>query len=677
MPRVQYDLIRLQGGMDQVTPTLSLPPGFARRATNFEASITGGYTRIAGYERFDGRPRPADAVYDIFQCVLTGTVTVGNTITGLTSAKTAVVIAIDGQNLIVTKESGDFTNGETLQVSAVTVGTLTSQIGIVADGLTDATYRNLAADNYRSDITVVPGSGPVRGVFLYNGTVYAFRNNAGGTACDMYRSSSSGWVQVTFKTQLSFTTGTAEIFVGDTVTGATSGATGVVARVILQSGTWLAGTAAGRLVFSSTTGTFQAGENLQVSAATKAVGSGAATAITLSPGGRFEVVIGNIGGGVVNYRAYGCDGVNRAWEFDGTNLVPIVTGMAADTPTHVAVHKQHLFLSFGASLQFSGLGLPFQWTPLLGAGEIAMNANITCLVPLPGDQTSGALAVYTRRDTSILYGTSSANFALSTFNSGAGAVPYSGQTLDQAFTLDDRGVMTLGATLSFGNFTPASLTMNIRPYLQGRVNNLVLSTIDRQKAQYRILFNDGYGLYLTMMNNRMLGAMPVQFPVVMFCSFEGEDQIGNPRSFLGGNNGYVYELERGTSFDGDSIPASIGLPFNSIRSPRVLKRYRKASVEVTGNAYAEFQFGYDLGYRSRYFTQDLDSSHTNDLRASYWDEWIWDEFVWDGSDIAPSEVEVKGTAENIAIRISSVSDLLEPFTVNSIIVHYSMRRGLR
>jgi hypothetical protein len=147
--------------------------------------------------------------------------------------------------------------------------------------------------------------------------------------------------------------------------------------------------------------------------------------------------------------------------------------------------------------------------------------------------------------------------------------------------------------------------------------------------------------------------------------------------FLGATNGFVYELDRGTSFDGSAIAASIGLPFNSINSPRILKRYRKASVEVTGDAYAEFQFGYDLGYRSRYFTQDSDSSHENDLRASYWDEWIWDEFVWDGSDIAPSEVEVRGTAENIAIRVSSVSELLEPFTVNSIIVHYTLRRGLR
>ena len=40
LPQVRYELIRLQGGLDQVTPTLSLSSGVARRAANFEASIT-------------------------------------------------------------------------------------------------------------------------------------------------------------------------------------------------------------------------------------------------------------------------------------------------------------------------------------------------------------------------------------------------------------------------------------------------------------------------------------------------------------------------------------------------------------------------------------------------------------------------------------------------------------
>lgn len=676
-PKVNYDLIKLEGGLDQVTPTLGLPSGYARRATNFECSITGGYTRIAGYERFDGRASPSAAFYNILTCTLTQPIAVGDTVVGQTSAATGKVIARDGNSVVVTREVGSFVEGEGLTVSSVVVGSNLAVQGISTSGLTDAQYRNLAADEYRASVQAVPGSGSVLGVALYNGVVYAWRNAVGGATANMYRSTSSGWAQVVLGKELSFGTGTAEIFEGNTVTGATSGATGVVARVALQSGTWASGTAAGRLILSSSTGTFQAAENLQVSAAVKAVSGGAATQTTLPPGGRYETTVANFGGGDANYRLYGCNGVGRGFEFDGTVFVPIATTMVNDTPDHLVVHKQHLFFAFGASLQFSSIGYPYQWDPVLGAGEIAMNAAITNLVILPGDQSSGALAVYTRRDTSVLYGTSSVTFALSTFNTGVGGVPYTAQTIDQAYVLDDRGVVSLNTTLNFGNFLPSSLTMNIRPYIESRVNSATASSLCRNKGQYRVFFSDGSGLYMTLFNGKLLGSMPIQFDNPVVCCVEGENATGNAVSFFGSSNGFVYQLDAGTSFDGNPIPANMNLIYNSIGSPRILKRFRRASVELTGDFYSEIQFGYDLGYRRLDLSQTPDATYAADLRSSYWDSLTWDRFVWDGSDISPSEVEVSGTAENIAVRISSVSDLFEPFTVNTVIVHYTLRRGIR
>ena len=98
---------------------------------------------------------------------------------------------------------------------------------------------------------------------------------------------------------------------------------------------------------------------------------------------------------------------------------------------------------------------------------------------------------------------------------------------------------------------------------------------------------------------------------------------------------------------------------------------------MTGNSYATIAFGYDLGYRTNMLDQAVDASYSNDLRSAYWDSFTWDNFVFDGTDISPSEIEVTGTAENMAIRVSSTSAILPTFTVNSIIVHYSLRRGLR
>lgn len=596
-PPVQYDLIKLAGGLDQVTPTLSLPPGVARRAANFECSITGGYTRISGYERYDGRPNPSDAVYLVLTCTLTGTVAVGDSVLGLTSGATGKCIARTDSDVIVTKQTGVFVAGEGISVSSTNVGSITTLTGVSPDGLLDATYRSLAAAEYRADIGAVPGSGSILGVAYYNGVVYAWRNNVAGTAAKMYKSTTSGWTLVTTP--------------------------------------------------------------------------------ALSPNGRYEVVVANFGGGTSNYKLYGCDGVNKAFSFDGTTFTQITTGMSPDTPNHVAFHKQHLFLSFGASLQFSALGDPTTWTPVVGAGELAMNGPITNLIVLPGDQTSGALGVYTRNDTSVLYGTSAANFSLSTFNTGTGAIAYTAQNMDQAYVLDDRGVMSLGTTLSFGNFVPASLTMNIRPYIQIRRNLATASLLNREKGQYRIFFSDTYALYMTILNGRLLGSMPVQFAHPVTCAIEGETPNGDSTSFFGSTNGYVYRLDAGTSFDGLPIAANINLVYNSTRSPRVLKRYRKASVEMTGDSYAEIAFGYDLAYRSTALSQATDEQYLNDLRSSYWDNMTWDNFVFDGSDITPSEIEVEGTAENMAIRISSVSAIIQPFTVNNIIIHYTPRRGLR
>jgi hypothetical protein len=673
-PPVQYDLIRLNGGLDQVTPTLSLPPGVARRAANFEASITGGYTRIAGYERFDGRPSPSAALYNILVCTLTGTVAVGNTVTGQTSAATGKVIAQTGNQVVLTRQTGVFVLGENILVSAAVVGVIDSIQGIAFDGYQDAVYRNLAADDYRADITAMPGSGSVLGVAILAGRVYAWRNNLGATAAVMYRATSSGWTAVSLGSFVGFDTGGVEIVVGSTITGQTSGATAVVAKVVLESGTWSTSDAAGQIIVGATTGTFQVGENIKVGASTHAHVATANTANALPPGGRYETAVANFGG---DNKLYGVNGVGRAFEFDGTTFVTIRTTMPTDTPTHLAVHKQHLFLSFGASLQFSSIGDPYRWDPVLGAGEIAMNGPISNLISLPGDQSSGALAVYTRHDTSVLYGTSSLDFALSTFNTGTGAMPYTAQNMDQSYVLDDRGIIGLNTSLNFGNFTPAALTMALRPFLSSRVPLATASSLNREKGQYRVFFSDGTGLYMTMVNGKLLGTMPVELLNPALCAVEGESSTGAVMQFFGSNDGVVYQLDMGTSFDGDPIDANFNLVYNSTRSPRTLKRYRHASVELSGDFYANIDFGYDLGYRTQYLAQALDQVYPSDLRSTYWDDMIWDNFVWDGSDVTPTEIDLTGTAENMGIRISSSSDLYQPFTVNSVIVHYTLRRGLR
>jgi hypothetical protein len=99
---------------------------------------------------------------------------------------------------------------------------------------------------------------------------------------------------------------------------------------------------------------------------------------------------------------------------------------------------------------------------------------------------------------------------------------------------------------------------------------------------------------------------------------------------------------------------------------------------VQGESYAEISYGYQLGYASDQIPQLPSVSAVLNLGAvPHWDAFTWDNFTWDGMGLTPTDVDVTGTAENIRVTISSNTNYISAYTVNSVIFHYSMRRGMR
>src|SRR5579872_2878413 len=101
------------GGLDTETPGLSLQSGALRSVQNFECAVSGGYSRIAGYERYDGHAKPSDASFTLIQFpVLAFTPVVNDVITQATSWATGTVIAVSttpgSVYLAITKSSGAF-----------------------------------------------------------------------------------------------------------------------------------------------------------------------------------------------------------------------------------------------------------------------------------------------------------------------------------------------------------------------------------------------------------------------------------------------------------------------------------------------------------------------------------------------------------------------------------------
>lgn len=675
---VKPGYIKLIGGLDEVTPPYERAPGLCRTAQNFEADINGGYVTVEGYERFDGRTAPSAGTYTWLPCTSITGGAVGDTLTGAGGA-TGVIIAVTAAGFALTKRNATaYVAAENLNVGAGTIAVATTAGAVrgASTPLLNAQYLNLAADEYRDDIGVPTGSGKILGGFYLNDVNYCFRNNAGGTAAGLWKSSATGWTAVTLYNEVSFTLGgVTEPAEAATLTQGAN--TALIKRVVLTSGSWAAGTAAGRLIVSTPApGAFAAGA--ATVGAINLTLSGAQTAITLSPSGRYETVTENFGGSVNTKRVYGCDGVNRGFEFgSGDIYVPISTGMTTDTPTHVAAHKKQLFFSFGGSVQHAAPGTPYIWSAVLGATELAMGDTVTAFSVQAGTSAGGAMAIFTRNRLSILYGSGVSDWNLVAYRDELGAWAYTAQDVGYTMFLDDRGITDIQTSQEYGNFAHNAISNRVLTTITAYKPYAIASSICRKKSQYRLFFTNNRALYVTVVGKKIVGIMPIKFPDIVRCTWTAETNAGEEVMFFGSDDGYVYQLDKGTSFDGDAINAFINLPYNFFKSPRVDKSYFDATIETNGDGYSEFRMGYRLGYGATEIPQPAMQSTTLSFANPVWGQAVWGQFVWGDHTLYPSVMEMDGIAENVSIIVRSSSDYCDPLKLTAVIVHYALRRRLR
>lgn len=544
----------------------------------------------------------------------------------------------------------------------------------------DKTYVQLAIETQRATI-LQPGSsgdGDILGVWIFNGIKYCFRNATDGLSAVMYKSTSNGWEVVNLGREIAFTSGgTTQIVVGNTITGTTSGAFAVITEVVLTSGTWGAGDAAGYFYFDSQTGTFQS-ENIDVGASTNlATIAGDSTAITLSPGGKYEFINYNFYGQLGSLEMYGCNGVNRGFKYNGTSFAFITTGMPTDTPTHVIAHKKHLFFSFDSSIQNSSIGDPLGWSAISGASEIATGDTVVGFTVLPDD----SLGIFTRNSTYIMYGSAASGsdaWNLTQYSNESGAIEWSIQRIGKPIYLDDRGLTNLTAVQAYGNFENAVFSDKIRPLVQELKLKTNASTRIRAKNQYRIFFSNKTFLIASFDNNKFKGftECTLDHEVNSICS-EEDITTGNEVILFGAKadasgDAYVYELEKGTSFDGQSVEAFLRFAYNNIKSPENIKRYFKAVVECTAPDTFTSSMAYDFNYGER---EDISNSVITNQTGGFWNISNWNEFTWGGKYLENPEMYISGSGENIGLFIFNELTYEEPHTFHGAIIHYS-KRGL-
>jgi len=530
-------------------------------------------------------------------------------------------------------------------------------------------YLRGARNYYRSLINKPAGSGGILGGFVLNSDVYAWRNDVTPTYAVLHKATTAGWVAITLSDYLRYDNGTAEIYEGDVITGLSSGHTATVRRVNIGAGSYPGPThASGRLCITGATGSFTNAEYLQVGGVSKCQAVGTKTASTMLKNGEFQHIVTNFYGATNMRRVYGCDGVNRAFEFDGTYFMNIETGMTVDTPKFIEAHRNHLFLGFpGGSLQNSGVGEPDIWTPRLGAAEIGVGDDITGLKSNGNDQ----LAIATTVSLQVLRGTSNLDWILKSVSDSIGSRSFTMQEAGgNTLFLDRSGVNTIIPIQATQDLGTDAISRNVRKTLDAKYLGSIDALHAAKKNQYRLFFDDKSALVATFFGQKLMGWMPMLYAHQFTRTWAGEDDNELTRLYAGTDDGYVMEMDIGTSFDGESTLSFVQLPFNYHKSPDRNKRFHKITLEVDSPSEITLQLATDFDYGSG--GQSSRFSVLSSPTGGLWDTSAWENFFWDSSVLSSPEINIDGIGRNLGIIILHDDDVDETFTLSAAMVQFSL-----
>lgn len=761
---------RFGGGVYLQSTPGGISPGMLADVRNYEIGPSGGYRPILGYEPVDGQTIPSEAVFNVLYLGnIADTISAGDVIndggskSAIALADIVVTSGTDGY-VIVMITAGSWAAADEVYVSGkVADVTAVSSDDVNPVGVDRLTTKRLAITAQMARIGAIPGSGPVRGVVEFDDTLYGWRDNELGVACDIYKSTAAGWELVDIGSIITFEAGHGFFEVGQTITGTTSGATGIVGASVIEGGDtghddlqtngtfdtdsgwtkgsgWtisggtanhttgtatleqnivvspgdvlhvkytvsgvstgsvtasaggtagtarstngtftediiagattvlaftpstsfngkidnvevqLHGDAFGRVAVIDITGTFQAGEDL-VTASFDGTSASAAIATTIAPGGAYRLKEYNFSGQEATTAIYGCDGVNKAFEFNGHAVLPITTGLPDDTPTDIAVHKSHLFLAKGSSIVHSGIGTPHDWTALAGAAEIAIGSDEREMLTV-----AGALVIWSADKTKILYGSSADDWSLVDFSDTTGAERGTVQLFGNTpiFMHRDR-VATMTTTSSFGDFKSSSVSQNVDPLLDKFETNISGSCVVSELNQYRLFLDSKLVVVGSMAKSGMEWMLHEYAHAVSCCSPHGRNM------YFGSTDGFVYKMDSGSTFAGVPIKYYLRVLYSNLGSPQLRKLLRGIKLELDefGGHYLDLKVYVDAGKHRKYAPKIAPTTVTSQAGDGIWGGSLWNVFVWNSTAPSYPQARMRAIGTEFSFSLYSTTELAD------------------
>ena len=333
-------------------------------------------------------------------------------------------------------------------------------------------------------------------------------------------------------------------------------------------------------------------------------GSGWTAKLTMTNnGGRVRFTELNFGAGTVVLMV---DGYNYPAAFnDATNTATSITGLTdIQGAEYVSVYKTTTFYAKGTNLYFTAPSTYDDFSAANGAGVINVGQEITGLAVFREQ-----LIIFTRNSIKRIVGSTIADFQLAPITDRIGCI--SGDTIqevggDVMYVAPD-GVRLLSATDRIGDFgldiASDPISKDAYKFLQSTSD--FCSVVLREKAQYRIFSyvaseqsRSSKGLLATKFISQGAAGMAwaTTKGIKAYCADSKYTEAYDETTIFANDDGYVYELDTGSSFDGDVIEAIYESPYMPITDPQTRKTFYKMTLyaDPNGSMTLDVNFKYDF-----------------------------------------------------------------------------------
>ena len=555
--------VELKGGL--VTNISPLQQGInavgsARELRNFEPSIQGGYRRILGYAKYNtvsvppyGSPR------------VQGSGQSGSTI----SMANVYTVPLQNDKFTIAGDSTQYT----------ITNNPAGGYNTIHKTLTVTISPNLATTpDAKAVITFLNNTNKIAGVGYFDSKVFAYRD------CAIWENDTVGaWTQVNVPSYgTTLINGASQAGVSVTI----DGLTGVpyIGDSFTIAGLSKVYTVIAEPTVTSGGATITIKPNLESSPADNAV----VTFLTTDRASNKKL----------RYNRYNItgtptimfvDGANYPAKYDGTTFTTL-NESPADLlgSTFVTSFKNQMFFGNDNLVIFTAPYTDDDFSAAAGGGTINIGEDLTGLI-VYRDQ----LIIFTRRKIFRLTGDTIANFSLEPITLDIGCV--SEDTIqeiggDIMFMAPD-GLRLLSATDRIGDFGLATASKPIQDVMTSFVssNTSFSSCVIRGKSQYRI-----FGYSANVSKTAANGILGTQFAdqssqgmawgktrgikAYVVDSYY-DDNIEELITFAF-NDGLVYRMETGNSFDGNNIRATFNTPHFVINDPRLRKTVYKLTTYI-------------------------------------------------------------------------------------------------